>query len=90
MDNKVRSFVIINLEVISKLINLMLHKIAFWLLIIGGLNWGLEAFGYGIGNYVPAGLAMLIYVLVGISAIIEIVGHKKTCRNCNTSGGMQM
>ncbi len=68
----------------------MLHKIAFWLLIIGGLNWLLEAFGYGIGNYIPAGLAMVIYILVGASAIVEIVGHKKTCRECTASGGMQM
>ena len=35
VDNKVGDFDIINLEVISKLINLMIHKIAFILLIIG-------------------------------------------------------
>jgi len=66
----------------------MLHKIAFVLLVIGGLNWGLEALGYGIGNYVPSTVAMIIYALVGVSAIVEIVGHKKTCRNCS-SGSMQ-
>lgn len=60
----------------------MLHKIAFWLLIIGGLNWLLEAFGYGIGNYVPESVAMIVYILVGISAIVEIMGHKKICKDC--------
>ncbi len=44
----------------------MLHKIAFVLLIIGGLNWLLEAFHYGIGNYLPWNVAMIIYILVGI------------------------
>lgn len=68
----------------------MLHKIAFILLIVGGLNWGLEAFGYGIGNYLPANIAMIIYVLVGISAIVEIVGHKKMCKGCTAPSGMNM
>ena len=66
----------------------MLHKIAFVLLVIGGLNWGLEALGYGIGNYVSASVAMIIYALVGVSAVVEIVGHKKICKNCS-SGSMQ-
>jgi uncharacterized membrane protein YuzA (DUF378 family) len=61
-----------------------LHKIAFVLLIIGGLNWLLEAFGYGIGNYLPSGVAMIIYILVGIAALIELFGHKNLCRNCGT------
>ena len=34
-----------------------MHKITFALLVIGGLNWGLEAAGYGIGNYIPEGFA---------------------------------
>jgi len=65
-----------------------IHKVTFILLIIGGLNWGLEALGYGIGNYVPSGLAMTVYVLVGLSALYEIFNHKKLCRNCAPQGGM--
>ena len=65
-----------------------IHKLAFILLIIGGLNWGLEALGYGIGNYVPSGLAMTIYVLVGLSALYEVFTHKNYCRNCSPQGGM--
>ena len=59
-----------------------MHKIAFILLIIGGLNWGLEAFGFGLGNYLPAGLMMVVYILVALSAIYEIFSHKGMCRTC--------
>lgn len=61
-----------------------LHKIAFILLVIGGLNWLLEAFGYGIGNYIPANVAMIIYILVGLSAIYEAATHKSNCKHCDT------
>lgn len=66
----------------------MIHKIAFILLIIGGLNWGLEALGFGLGNYLPAGLMMVVYILVGLSALYEIFSHKGMCRTCNAQGGM--
>ena len=61
-----------------------LHKIAYILVIIGALNWGLEVLGIGVGRFIPSGLATLIYALVGISAIVEITTHKKTCRECST------
>ncbi|MEK7194546.1 MAG: DUF378 domain-containing protein [Patescibacteria group bacterium] len=61
----------------------MLHKVAFVLLIIGGLNWGLEAFGTGLSQWLPGNVAMIIYILVAISAIIEVFGHKKMCKNCD-------
>lgn len=60
--------------------------VTFILLIVGGLNWGLEALGVGIGNYIPSGLAVAIYALVGISAIVELVTHKKCCKNCTAKG----
>lgn len=63
-----------------------LHKITFILLIIGGLNWGLEAFDYGIGNYLSSNVATIIYILVGISALYEIFSHKSLCRNCSPGG----
>ncbi|MBI2673965.1 MAG: DUF378 domain-containing protein [Candidatus Zambryskibacteria bacterium] len=65
-----------------------MHKITFVLLIIGGLNWGLEAVGYGIGNYIPDWLALVIYVLVALSAIYEVFSHKGLCRSCAPQGGM--
>jgi uncharacterized membrane protein YuzA (DUF378 family) len=59
-----------------------LHKVTFILLVIGGLNWGLEAFGTGIGHWVGESLAMVIYVLVGLSALFELFTHKKNCKDC--------
>lgn len=66
-----------------------LHKVAFVLLIVGGLNWLLEAFGVGIGEFLPSALSMVIYVLVGLSAIYEIATHKKNCKDCCGPQGMQ-
>ena len=72
-----------------------LHTIAFVLVIIGGLNWGLVALGTWMGgnwNVVNlllgqwSGLENLVYLLVGLSAIVLVVGHKKDCRHCNPSG----
>ena len=58
-----------------------LHLVAFTLLVIGGLNWGLTALGWNVVNMVvgswPA-LETLVYVLVT---------HKGNCRTCG-SGGM--
>ena len=59
-----------------------LHTITWILLVIGGLNWGLESFGSGIGNWLPMGLTQLIYVLVGLSAVVEIFTHKSNCKQC--------
>lgn len=60
-----------------------LHKIAFILLIIGGLNWGLAAFGWDLAAWgVNASVLMVVYVLVGLSAIYEIFGHGKRCKEC--------
>jgi len=65
-----------------------LHTITWILLIIGGLNWGLEAFGYGVGNFLPASVSMIIYVLVGISALVELFTHKSGCKHCETKPNM--
>ena len=59
-----------------------LHKISFILLVIGGLNWLLEAFGFGIGRFLPWTIEWIIYVLVGLSAIYEIATHKQRCKEC--------
>ena len=64
-----------------------LHMVTFVLLVVGGLNWLLAAFGYGIGNWLPANVSMIVYVLVGLSAIYEVVTHKTRCKQCE--GSMQ-
>jgi uncharacterized membrane protein YuzA (DUF378 family) len=58
--------------------------IAFILLVIGGLNWLLVAFGWNLVSAIfGAGvLAQIIYILVGLSALYEIFTHKKNCRTC--------
>ena len=71
-----------------------LHMVTFILLVIGGLNWLLVAFGWNlvemIGNATVPIIATIIYVLVGLSAIYEVVTHKKNCKECGEgapSGG---
>jgi uncharacterized membrane protein YuzA (DUF378 family) len=63
-----------------------LHVIAFILLIVGGLNWGLMAFGYNLVEMLLGDLPMmeqLVYLLVGLSAIYEIITHKTNCKLCS-------
>ncbi len=63
-----------------------LHKVTFLLLVVGGLNWGLVGFfNYNlvtalIGQW-PT-VEQIVYVLVGLSALYELVSHPKTCRAC--------
>lgn len=66
----------------------VIHMIAFILLIIGGLNWLLVgAFNLDLVMTIfgQGTLAKLIYVLVGLSAIYELITHKNTCTMCKTS-----
>ncbi len=72
-----------------------LHTIAFILVVVGGLNWllvglGLGADGAGIVVYLPSMVANIVYVLVGISALVLIFTHKKSCKDCSTSGSSSM
>ena len=62
-----------------------LHTVAFTLLVIGGLNWGLTALNYNVVNMLLGswgGVERAVYLLVGVSAIIEAINHKKLCRAC--------
>jgi uncharacterized membrane protein YuzA (DUF378 family) len=45
----------------------------------------LEAFGAGVGRILPEWLSMLIYILVGVSALVEIFTHKANCKCCDAS-----
>jgi uncharacterized membrane protein YuzA (DUF378 family) len=72
-----------------------LHMIAWILVMIGGLNWlliGLGGFFGGNWNVVNLLLGAwpqvewIVYILVGLSAVYEIVMHKANCRVCNPSG----
>jgi uncharacterized membrane protein YuzA (DUF378 family) len=65
-----------------------LHKIAFILVIIGGLNWLLVGlFSWDVGELfggMSAMVSRVIYVLVGLSAIVLAVTHKNDCKACDT------
>ena len=76
-----------------------MHRVAFILVVIGGLNWGLVGIGsYLGGNWNVVNLLLgswmwlenLVYVLVGLSAIALIFDHKRTCRSCENSASMGM
>lgn len=68
-----------------------LHMVAFLLAVVGGLNWGLV----GLGGFAGADwnvvhmilgswpvIEWVVYVLVGLSALYLVVGHKKDCVMC--------
>jgi uncharacterized membrane protein YuzA (DUF378 family) len=62
-----------------------LHMITFILLVIGGLNWLLVgAFDFNLVTTIfGAGVvSKVVYVLVGLSALVEIFTHKKNCTMC--------
>ncbi len=67
------------------------HIIAFILIAIGGLNWLLVAFGwnavdtaFGVGSTA----AKVVYILIGLAALLEIFTHGKNCKTC--ASGKQM
>lgn len=68
-----------------------LHVIAWILLVIGGLNWGVYALtGWEVGSLfggMDATISKIVYVLVGLAALYELFTHKKGCRTCTAGGG---
>ena len=73
-----------------------MHMVAWILVMVGGLNWlliGLGGFAGSDWNVVHMILGAwpqvewIVYILVGLSAVYEIVKHKSMCKMCS-SGGM--
>ncbi|MCH7529855.1 DUF378 domain-containing protein [Patescibacteria group bacterium] len=66
------------------------HMLAWFLLIIGGLNWlALGAFQWEIGMLFGGSeeiVSRAIYVLIGLAAVYELVMHKGNCNKCSTGG----
>lgn len=66
--------------------NSKLHMVAFLLLVIGGLNWLLVGlFKWDVGMLFGgqgATLSRVVYVLVGLSALLVVSTHKKDCKMC--------
>ncbi|MEK7134351.1 MAG: DUF378 domain-containing protein [Patescibacteria group bacterium] len=74
----------------------MHNTIAHWLMVIGGVNWGLVGIGMLLGmnlnvvNLVLGGIPyveLVVYILVGIAAVIWVAGGCK-CKNCTVSAPM--
>lgn len=66
-----------------------LHLVSFILVIVGGLNWLLVAFGYNLVDSLLGGgsmLAKLVYILVGLSAVFLVFTHKSSCKHCLPGG----
>ena len=64
-----------------------LHIVSFVLLVVGGLNWLLYAFGWNLVNMIFGSiptLEQIVYVLVGLAALYEVATHKGNCRACSS------
>ncbi len=73
----------------------ILHMISWILLVVGGLNWLLVVFGMDLATWgLPEIVAQVVYVLVGLSALLQLVTHRKDCKVCGSpmtqtsAGGM--
>ncbi len=64
-----------------------MHKVAFILLIVGGLNWLLVGVvGWDVSRFLGGETSVLsraVYILVGLAAVYELVSHRECCRACD-------
>jgi len=66
--------------------NKMLHMVAYLLLWVGGLNWGLigllnfDLVNTVLGTWPTA--VKVVYILVGLSAVYVFAMHKGDCKVC--------
>ena len=79
-----------------------LHMLSFILVIVGGLNWGLIGLWglaasagdpWNVVHMVLGSWPMaewLVYLLVGIGAVLLVSTHKKDCRYCSVGSPMGM
>ena len=67
----------------------VLHSVAFVLVIVGAINWLLVGLtGWDVGMIFGGQDAMIskvIYILVGVSAIVLVASHKKDCKQCEST-----
>ncbi len=63
-----------------------LHMVAFLLVVVGALNWGvLTLTGWEVGQLfggMDATVSRVVYVLVGLSGLYLLVTHKGDCKAC--------
>jgi uncharacterized membrane protein YuzA (DUF378 family) len=63
-----------------------LHMVTFLLVIVGALNWGLVGlFDFNLVSFLVGGFPVVervVYVLVGLSALVEVFNHSSSCKWC--------
>ncbi len=65
--------------------NKVLHMVTFLLLVVGGLNWlliGVADFNLVTTLFGESTLTKVVYILVGLSAVVELLTHKSRCSMC--------
>ncbi|MEK9151618.1 MAG: DUF378 domain-containing protein [Patescibacteria group bacterium] len=69
-----------------------IHIVTFILLAVGGLNWlAVGLLGWDLGDLFggqDALVSRVIYVLVGASAVYEVLMHKSNCKVCSSTPAM--
>lgn len=65
----------------------VLHMVAFPLVLVGALNWGLVGlFSYNLVESLLGSwptVVTLVYILVGASSVLLLVTHKSDCKTCS-------
>ena len=62
-----------------------LHMVAFVLVVVGALNWGLTALGWNVVILFLCSWPMLekvVYLLVGVSGVYLLATHMNDCKMC--------
>ena len=63
-----------------------LHMVTYSLVIVGALNWGLVGlFDFNLVMYLLGAwpvVEQVVYILVGLSAVLEVAMHPKCCAVC--------
>lgn len=68
--------------------------LAWWLMVIGALNWGLVGLGWLVSGQdwnvvhmllksLPMWVEAVVYLLVGLSAVLKLVGCR--CKTCTAT-----
>lgn len=63
----------------------ILHMVAFTLVVVGAINWGLVGLlQYNLVNTVlgATGLENIVYILVGASGVVLAATHMQDCKAC--------
>lgn len=65
-----------------------LHMLAFILVVVGALNWGLVGVAdFNLVNKIFGSWEMIeriVYILVGLSAVYLALNHKHDCKYCES------